>query len=71
MKMQKWWDYSIFTRPSDFTNSKETLTKWTSKEGKVAINHDVLITVKGSGVGTFFYLELEKVAIGRQLMELR
>lgn len=41
------------------------------KESKVAHSDDVLITVKGSGVGELFYLYLDKVAIGRQIMAIR
>src|SRR5690606_5291219 len=57
-----------FTGPSDFTNQTQNLTKWVLKEGKIATKGDILITVKGNGVGTIFYLELDKVSMGRQLM---
>ena len=59
-----------FTGPSDFTNHEGGLTKWTSSPSKFAFAGSILITVKGNGVGTLMLLELEKVAIGRQLMAL-
>jgi len=60
-----------FTGPSDFTNYTEKLTKWTLKESKWALQNDVLITVKGNGVGELWFLTLPRVAIGRQLMAIR
>lgn len=61
-----------FTGPSDFTNYYESVSKWTVNKGKIAKKGDVLITVKGSGVGTYFLLkEIKEVVIGRQLMSLR
>lgn len=60
-----------FTGPSDYTNNLGMVTKWALKESKVSIANDVLITVKGSGVGELFYLTLNKVIIGRQLMAIR
>ena len=60
-----------FTGPSDFTNKIGNLNKWTSFNSKVAKKYDVLLTVKGSGVGNMMYLTLERVAMGRQLMALR
>ena len=60
-----------FTGPSDFTNKELNISKWTSKSAALAIEHDILITVKGSGVGQLWYLLLPSVAIGRQLMAIR
>lgn len=60
-----------FTGPSDYTNNFSNVTKWAIKEYKMALKNDILITVKGSGVGELFYLDLEKVFIGRQLMSIR
>ena len=57
-----------FTGPSDYTNDETTLTKWSLVENKFAKAGDLLITVKGNGVGETLYLELSKVAMGRQLM---
>jgi type I restriction enzyme, S subunit len=60
-----------FTGPSDFTNDKSQICKWAEKEGKVAIEQDILFTVKGNGVGSLMFLKLPKVTIGRQLMAVR
>lgn len=60
-----------FTGPSDFTNSLQNVTKWTKASASTAKQHDTLITVKGSGVGEIWYLEISLVALGRQLMAVR
>jgi type I restriction enzyme, S subunit len=62
---------AYFTGPTDYTNDLDRITKWTDHEAAVAKAGDVLITVKGSGVGSLFALELEEVSIGRQIMALR
>ena len=64
-------DVPYFTGPSDFTNDVERVTKWTISSSSVAMRHDTLITVKGSGVGECWYLEMPSVAMGRQLMAVR
>lgn len=60
-----------FTGPSDFTHDVEQVTKWTDKTGNVANAGDILITVKGSGVGELWDLAFPEVALGRQLMAVR
>lgn len=60
-----------FTGPSDFTNSKSHISKWTAHTNNKGVAGDVLITVKGSGVGELWYLELSQAALGRQLMAIR
>lgn len=60
-----------FTGPSDFTNATSELRKWTQKSTSIAVESDILITVKGSGVGELWHLTLPCVAIGRQLMAIR
>ena len=60
-----------FSGPSDFTDNLSCNKKWTEHTGNTGICADVLITVKGSGVGTLFELKLDIVAIGRQLMAIR
>ena len=70
-------EYSItgitpyFTGPSDFTKSISGIEKWTEGSSNNANANDILITVKGSGVGELWYLTLPTVAIGRQLMAIR
>ena len=60
-----------FTGPSDFTNTALGFGKWTRNLLNTAIADDILITVKGSGVGDLWYLTLPRVAMGRQLMAIR
>jgi type I restriction enzyme S subunit len=60
-----------FTGPSDFTNNNLDIAKWTDKTNSCALENDVLITVKGNGVGELWYLKLTVVAMGRQLMAIR
>ncbi|MBT0964199.1 restriction endonuclease subunit S [Denitromonas iodatirespirans] len=64
-------DVPYFTGPSDFTNDVHFGTKWTRESTNTAKEHDTLITVKGSGVGEVWYLEITSVAMGRQLMAVR
>lgn len=63
------WPY--FTGPTDYTNELENVTKWTDRQTAAAKSGDVLLTVKGSGVGSLFPLKLERISIGRQIMALR
>lgn len=60
-----------FTGPSDFTNDIKRVSKWTTVSSSIAAKHDTLITVKGSGVGECWHLEVPRVAMGRQLMAVR
>jgi type I restriction enzyme S subunit len=59
-----------FTGPSDFTNKVHNVSKWIEESTSMAGENDILITVKGSGVGEIFFLALQNVAIGRQLMAI-
>lgn len=58
------------TGPSDFGIVSPNITKWTEKPKVVAKPGDVLVTVKGSGVGSVNLLHVE-AAISRQLMAIR
>ncbi|MBK8614631.1 MAG: restriction endonuclease subunit S [Flavobacteriales bacterium] len=62
---------AYFTGPSDLTNSVEQLTKWTKIVGNTGLKGDILLTVKGSGVGTLLHLVLDEAALGRQLMAIK
>ena len=62
---------AYFTGPSDLTNDIDHLTKWTKIVGNTGVKGDVLLTVKGSGVGTLLHLELDEAALGRQLMAIK
>ena len=59
------------TGPSDFTELHPKVTKWTEHPKRTAINNDILITVKGSGVGSINLMEAEELCISRQLMAMR
>jgi type I restriction enzyme S subunit len=59
------------TGPADFGLSTAIVSKWTEKPKAFAQPGDVLITVKGAGVGKANLAPAEKVAIGRQLMAVR
>ncbi len=59
------------TGPADFGESTALITKWTEKPKTFAVPGDILVTVKGAGVGKTNLAPTEKVAIGRQLMAVR
>jgi len=59
------------TGPADFGESTAVITKWTDKPKTFAEPGDILVTVKGAGVGKANLAPTEKVAIGRQLMAVR
>ena len=59
------------TGPDDFGIYSPTITKWTTKPKVTAQRNDVLITVKGSGLGKVNILKEPEVAISRQLMAIR
>lgn len=63
-------DIPYFTGPSDFTNSIDKIKKWTNLSSNIAHENSILITVKGSGVGELWLLELSSVSMGRQLMAI-
>ena len=59
------------TGPSDFGLISPIVSKWTEFPKVKAKRGDVLITVKGSGVGKINLLDEPEVAISRQLMAIR
>lgn len=59
------------TGPSDFGDIHPSVSKWTEHPKKTAIHGDILVTVKGSGVGKINLLTDEEVAISRQLVAVR
>lgn len=59
-----------FTGPADFGNEYPIVTKWTKYPKAIAKNNDVLITVKGAGVGKINMMKTETAAISRQLMAI-
>ncbi|MDD5672635.1 MAG: restriction endonuclease subunit S [Chitinivibrionales bacterium] len=63
--------YPYLTGPSDFGEKHPNPTKWTTKPKVFANIGDILITVKGSGVGKTNISNIENVVISRQLMAIR
>jgi type I restriction enzyme, S subunit len=59
------------TGPADFGDTYPSITKWTEKPKAWSMPGDVLVTVKGAGVGKANLAPNERVAIGRQLMAIR
>ena len=59
------------TGPADFSDRYAVVSKWTLRPKVVAKEGDILIAVKGSGLGKSNILNVEKVVIGRQLMAIR
>lgn len=71
-------DYNInevgipyLTGPADFSNKGVIISRWTPNPKVISIKGDILITVKGSGVGKLVSLDLNEAAISRQLMAIR
>jgi type I restriction enzyme S subunit len=71
-------DYNTFgdglgylTGPSDFGTHFPEITKWTNKPKRTAVKNDILVTVKGSGVGKVNMMTANELAISRQLMAVR
>lgn len=59
------------TGPADFGVINPIATRWTATRRAVAAVNDVLITVKGAGIGKSNILAMDEAAIGRQLMAIR
>lgn len=59
------------TGPSDFGPTHPVISKWTEYPKVTAKSGDILITVKGSGVGKINLLDQDNIAISRQLMAIR
>jgi type I restriction enzyme S subunit len=59
------------TGPADFGSESPIVSKWTTKPKVVAKDGDVLVTVKGAGVGKVNILEIKEAVISRQLMAIR
>jgi type I restriction enzyme S subunit len=59
------------TGPADFGSQSPIISKWTTKPKVVAKDGDVLVTVKGAGVGKVNILDIKEAVISRQLMAIR
>jgi len=71
-------DYNIIekgigylTGPSDFGLINPVVSKWTEHPKRTALLNDILVTVKGSGVGKANLMTHGELAISRQLMAIR
>lgn len=59
------------TGPADFGSMVPEIKRWTQTPKTMALPGDVLLTVKGAGVGKINLAPNVEVAIGRQLMAVR
>ncbi len=62
---------AYLTGPADFGYKHPVVSKWTTSPKVFAKLDDILITVKGSGLGSINLLNTDEVAISRQLMAIR
>ena len=63
--------FPYITGPADFGQKVPKIKRWTHKPKTTALPGDVLLTVKGAGVGKLNLAPSQEVAIGRQLMAIR
>ncbi len=59
------------TGPADFGSRYPAVSKWTEFPKRTSSKGDILITVKGSGVGKLNMMNEAELAISRQLMAIR
>lgn len=59
------------TGASNLQNGEVIINRWTNNPKSFAINGDLLLTCKGSGIGKMAYLKIDKVHIARQIMAVR
>jgi type I restriction enzyme, S subunit len=59
------------TGPAEFGVHFPEPTKWTNEKRAVAKKEDILLTVKGSGIGKTSICNADELAISRQLMAVR
>lgn len=59
------------TGPADFGKISPVATRWTHTRKAVAERGDILLTVKGAGIGKVNVLAYPEAAISRQLMAIR
>ncbi len=63
--------FPYLTGPADFGQLVPEVRRWTHSPKSFAEPGDVLLTVKGAGVGKINFAPSFKVAIGRQIMAIR
>ncbi|WP_278940378.1 restriction endonuclease subunit S [Pseudomonas helleri] len=59
------------TGPADFGETYPRPTRFTTERRATSAKGDILLTVKGSGVGKTNFVNQEEIAISRQLMAIR
>ena len=59
------------TGPADFGETYPRATRFTNERRAISVKGDILLTVKGSGVGKTNFVNQEELAISRQLMAIR
>ncbi|MBE2289861.1 MAG: restriction endonuclease subunit S, partial [Chitinophagaceae bacterium] len=59
------------TGASNLKEGKVIINRWTNKPKSLAINGDLLLTCKGSGIGKMGILDEREVHIARQIMAIR
>ncbi len=59
------------TGPADFRSVSPVVSKFTLKPKKTALKNDILITLKGSGIGKVNIMDQNELAISRQLAAIR
>lgn len=64
-------DLPYLTGPADFGQRFPTASRWTKERRAVACEGDILVTVKGAGIGKTNVLDAPEAAISRQLMAVR
>ncbi len=60
-----------YTGPADFGFENPTPMRWTKEKRATAVNGDILLTVKGAGIGKINMCTDTEAAISRQLMAVR
>ena len=61
---------SYLTGPVDFGEKYPIIAKWTEKPKVIAHKNDILLTVKGAGLGKNNLVDIDEIAISRQLMAI-
>lgn len=59
------------TGPADFGKYEPTASRWSTVRRAVASKGDILLTVKGAGIGKTNKISYDEAAISRQLMAIR
>lgn len=58
------------TGASNLENEKVIVNRWTNKPRSIAVNGELLLTCKGSGLGKMAWMEIDEAHIARQIMAI-